>query len=96
MATRRPQKAHENVLSQCDNLLLMRMNSTADLAAVADTFSFVPLGLLERATAFQPGECLVAGKLPGHPTLVCVGRRIAEKRGSDVPSDWADPRPRVR
>ena len=92
VATQRPQKVHENVVSQCDNLVLMRMNSTADVASLADTFSFVPSGLLERATAFRQGECVVAGKLPGHPALVRVGRRIAEEGGSDVPSDWADPR----
>jgi DNA helicase HerA-like ATPase len=92
VATQRPQKVHENVVSQCDNLLLMRMNSTADVAAIADRFSFVPRGLLERATAFRQGECLVAGKLPGHPALVRVGRRLAEEGGSDAPSDWAEAR----
>ena len=35
VVTQRPQKVHENVLSQCDNLVLMRMNSAADLAHVA-------------------------------------------------------------
>ena len=35
VVTQRPQKVHENVLSQCDNLVLMRMNSIADLAHVA-------------------------------------------------------------
>ena len=32
VATQRPQKVHENVVSQCDNLVLMRMNSRSDLA----------------------------------------------------------------
>jgi DNA helicase HerA-like ATPase len=30
VATQRPQKVHENVISQCDNLILMRLNSAAD------------------------------------------------------------------
>jgi DNA helicase HerA-like ATPase len=30
VVTQRPQKVDENVLSQCDNLVLMRMNSLAD------------------------------------------------------------------
>jgi hypothetical protein len=38
VVTQRPQKIHENVLSQCDNLVLMRMNSVADLAQVAGVF----------------------------------------------------------
>ena len=90
VATQRPQKVHENVVSQCDNLILMRMNSTADVGALAGAFSFVPPGLLDRATAFRQGETLIAGKLSGHPALVRVGRRISEEGGGDVASGWAD------
>ena len=75
VSTQRPQKVHENVLSQCDNLLLMRMNSTADLGFVADVFSFVPRSLLERATAFRQGESLAAGRISPHPALVRFGAR---------------------
>lgn len=32
VSTQRPQKVHENVVSQCDNLVLMRMNSRSDVA----------------------------------------------------------------
>jgi hypothetical protein len=34
-STQRPQKVHDEVLSQCDNLLLMRMNSEADSGTFA-------------------------------------------------------------
>jgi hypothetical protein len=81
---------HENVLSQCDNLILMRMNSVADLAFVGDVFSFVPPSLLARATAFRQGECLVAGKIASHPALLRVGARIAREGGGDVPAAWAE------
>ena len=47
-STQRPQKVHDEVLSQCDNLLLMRMNSEADLGHLSDAFSFVPDGLIQR------------------------------------------------
>ena len=89
VSTQRPQKVHENVLSQCDNLLLMRMNSTADLGFVGDVFSFVPRSLLERATAFKQGESLAAGKISPHPALLRFGARVSEEGGGDVPSDWA-------
>jgi uncharacterized protein len=89
VSTQRPQKVHENVLSQCDNLLLMRMNSTADLGFVGDVFSFVPRSLLERATDFRQGESLAAGKISPHPALIRFGSRISEEGGSDVPADWA-------
>ena len=89
VSTQRPQKVHENVLSQCDNLMVMRMNSLADLGFVGDVFSFVPPSLLERATAFRQGEALVAGKIASHPSFVRFGARVAEEGGSDIPADWA-------
>jgi uncharacterized protein len=84
VVTQRPQKVHENVLSQCDNLVLMRMNSTADLGHVANVFSFVPPGLIDRAAAFAQGEALVAGKIASHPALIRFGARITEEGGADV------------
>lgn len=92
VSTQRPQKVHQQVLSQCDNLVLMRMNSTADLAHVAATFSFVPPGLLDRATGFRQGEALVAGKIAPHPALIRFGARVTAEGGSDVPPTWAEPR----
>jgi DNA helicase HerA-like ATPase len=90
-STQRPQKVHANVVSQCDNLMLMRMNSAADLDYAREVFSFVPGSLLERATTFGLGEALVAGKLSSHPAFVRVGPRIAQEGGADVPTTWARP-----
>ncbi len=75
---------HENVLSQCDNLVLMRMNSIADLGHVARVFSAVPAGLIDRATTFAQGEALVAGKIASHPALIRFGSRISQEGGADV------------
>ena len=88
VVTQRPQKVHENVLSQCDNIVLMRMNSTADLAHVGRIFSFVPPGLIDRATTFRQGEALVAGKIASHPALIRFGARLSEEGGADV-AGWA-------
>jgi hypothetical protein len=92
-STQRPQKVHANVVSQCDNLVLMRMNSAADLAYTGEIFSFVHPGLLAQSGAFGLGEALVAGKVSSHPALIKVGGRIAEEGGADVPATWAAPRP---
>ena len=88
VVTQRPQKVHDNVLSQCDNLVLMRMNSAADLGHVAKVFSFVPPGLIDRAGTFAQGEALVAGKIASHPALIRFGARITEEGGADV-AGWA-------
>jgi DNA helicase HerA-like ATPase len=89
VVTQRPQKVHENVLSQCDNLVLMRMNSTADLGHVKELFSFVPPGLIDHAATFRQGEALVAGKIASHPALIRFGARITEEGGADV-AGWAE------
>ena len=93
LATQRPQKVHENVLSQCDNLILMRMNSAADLAHLGASFSFVPAALLAEASHFGLGEALVAGKISPTPTLLRFGARLTEEGGADVDSAWSAPRP---
>ena len=64
----------------------MRMNSVADLLRLEALFSFVPRGLLQRAGSFRLGECIVAGKISGHPALARVGGRIApEEQHATVP-----------
>ena len=89
VCTQRPQKVQENIISECDNLVLMRMASAADLAHVGELLSYAPRGLLDGATTFRLGEALVAGKLASHPALIRFGRRVAEEGGGDVEAGWA-------
>ena len=91
-STQRPHKVPEDLVSQCDNLLLMRMNSQADLAALGRIFSFVPPGLVAGATTFAMGQALVAGRLMPQPAYVQMGERVTEEGGADIPASWAAPR----
>jgi DNA helicase HerA-like ATPase len=90
LASQRPDKLPDNVLSQCDNLVLMRVNSAGDRHALAARFGFAPTGLVELAGRFGLGEALVAGKIADPPALVRIGRRLTPEGGGDVPTDWAD------
>jgi hypothetical protein len=92
VSTQQPPKVHPNALAQCDNLMLMRMNSAADVAELQRVFSFVPPGLLAGSVAFGQGEALVAGKLISHPAYVRVGERVTHEGGSDIAMTWAQPR----
>jgi len=89
VSTQRPQKIAENVLSQADNLVLMRLNSLADTAFTQAVFSFVPPSLIDRAVTFHQGEALIAGKISPQPMLLRFGARISEEGGADVPATWA-------
>lgn len=61
LSTQRPSKVHPNALSQCDNVALMRMNAPNDLAALAESFGFVPQDLLMRSPVFGQGQAIFAG-----------------------------------
>jgi DNA helicase HerA-like ATPase len=89
VSTQRPQKVNEEVLTQCDNLLLMRMNSEADLAYLREVFSFVPGGMVHRATGFRQGESLAGGKFFPQAGFVRFGPRLSPEGGADIPTDWA-------
>ena len=84
LSTQRPTKIHPNVLSQCDNLGLMRMNSPRDLAELADVFGFVPPQLLEQSPSFRKGEALFAGAFTEEPQRVRIGRRLTVEGGGDL------------
>ena len=92
VSTQRPQKIPQNVLSQADNLVLMRLNSLADTAFAEAAFSFVPPSLIERSVTFRQGEGLIAGKISPRPALLRFDARITQEGGADVPATWADAR----
>jgi uncharacterized protein len=92
VSTQRPQKIHRNVISQCDNLVLMRMNSVADIEELSTIFSHVPRSLIAEARSFAQGEMLVAGPIATPAIRVNVGERWCREGGADLPTTWADRR----
>jgi hypothetical protein len=85
LSTQRPSKVHVNVLSQCDNLALMRMTSPADLEELARVFGFAPATFLEQSPDFQQGEVLLAGGFAPAPLLTRMRSRLTVEGGVDVP-----------
>ena len=84
LRTQRPSKIHPQVLSQCDNLALMRMNSPGDLAELAGVFGFAPPAMLRASQSFAQGEALVAGTFTPVPSFIQMGARLTFEGGSDV------------
>lgn len=84
VSTQRPTKIHPNVLSQCDNLALMRVNAPRDLAELADVFGFASEAAIRRSAGFAQGQALFAGGFIAAPTFVQMGERITEEAGGDV------------
>jgi DNA helicase HerA-like ATPase len=84
LATQQPGKIHPNVLSQCDNLVVLRMNSAADLALLGETFGAVPPQMLAQSPGFRQGEMLLAGGFVAAPILATIGPRLTVEGGADV------------
>ena len=84
LSTQRPSKIHPQVLSQCDNLVLMRMNSRADLAELAEVFGFAPPAMVRTSGFFVQGEALLAGAFVPVPSSIRMGARLTVEGGSDV------------
>jgi hypothetical protein len=85
LSTQRPSKIHVNVLSQCDNLALMKMTSPMDLAELGRLFGFAPTALLEQSPDFEQGEVLFAGGFTPAPLLTKMRSRLTVEGGADVP-----------
>ena len=84
LSTQRPSKIHPSIISQCDNLVLMKMNSPLDLAELGAIFGFAPPALLARSPRFRQGEALFAGGFIPAPSVVQMGARLTREGGVDV------------
>jgi DNA helicase HerA-like ATPase len=84
LSTQRPSKIHPGIISQCDNLVLMKMNSPIDLAELAEIFGFAPPAMLARSPRFRQGEALFVGGFAPAPAIVAVRPRLTREGGIDV------------
>ncbi len=84
LSTQRPSKVHAGVISQCDNLGLMKMSSPADLDELGAVFGFVPRELLARASTFEQGQALLAGGFAPRDGVVRMRERYTHEGGADV------------
>jgi len=84
LSTQRPSKVHPGIISQCDNLALMKMTSPVDLAELGTYFGYAPASLLARSPWFRQGEALFAGGFVPTPSLVKMNARLTPEGGSDV------------
>jgi hypothetical protein len=88
IATQRPDKLNQNVMSQCDNQIIMRMTSRTDLGTVATTFSQIPSSLVHECANFEQGNALISGRIVQAPTFVQFDGRLSYEGGGDVSAAW--------
>ena len=90
LVTQRPCRLHPTVLSQCDNLCLLRMNNRHDLELIENVFGFVPDGMAKRALDFGVGDCLLSGGFVERSVYAHVAPRRTVEGGRNLrDSYWA-------
>jgi len=92
LVTQRPTKLHSSVLSQCDNLCLLKTNNRFDLEQAQAQFGFVPEGYVQRAQQFEKGQALLAGAFVGAPVFAKFQLRRTAQGGRDLKdnSHWLE------
>ena len=77
-----PSKVHPDTLSQCSNLMVMRLTRREDIKTIADLRIDVPAELIGRIARFGQGDALFIGDYVPAPATARVVGRISKEGGS--------------
>jgi hypothetical protein len=91
LATQRPLKLDDNIISQCDNLFVMKLTSRADTEHIARAYNAVSAEMVALAYGFRQGDALAVGRVVKSPTLLHFRTRNTLEGGADLPNDWILP-----
>jgi DNA helicase HerA-like ATPase len=82
--TQRPNKISQNVLSQCNSQIIMRLTNPEDMNAVRRSSERLSEELFHDLPGLNKGEAIVVGELTRVPTMVRITGRTTEEGGSDI------------
>lgn len=84
VATQRPRKVDASVLSECDNLYLMKTTNVTDLDFIVDSLGYVAKDIAYKAREFSVGDMILAGGLGGGETVLHVSPRRTYQGGKGL------------
>jgi len=84
VVTQRPKKISENVLSQCNSQIIMRLTNPADMQAVRQSSERLSEDLFQDLPGLNRGEAVIVGELTKVPTMVKISGRSSAEGGSDI------------
>lgn len=91
LQTQTPSKINEQVLSQCENVILMKMNSPGELQSLQPMIEGASSRLAQRVSVLGQGEALCMGQIVDGLTTMKFDLRKSAPGGEDVSKDWAKP-----
>jgi len=84
VVTQRPKRISENVLSQCNSQIIMRLTNPADMIAVRQSSERLSEDLFNDLPGLNRGEAVVVGELTKVPAMVKISGRTSAEGGSDI------------
>ena len=89
LATQRPHKVKRGLLGECDNAIIMKMNSRQDLKLLADEMRILNVELLEPCLSFQgQGSAIAVGEMTRMAPYTHIFKsapRRTKEGGVDIP-----------
>jgi hypothetical protein len=84
LVTQRPGRVDDDVLSQCNSQIIMRLTNPLDMAAVRNSVEALSQDMFEDLPGLNRGEAIIVGELTKTPAMVKVAGRISAEGGSDI------------
>lgn len=93
LATQRPDKLDQFVISECENKAIMKLDSRRVASEVRKSLGLddLPDALIDQCTKFGIGKVLLSGRwTAGNPRIIYTAARRTKEGGSRIlPKDWA-------
>jgi len=84
LVSQRPGRVDDDVLSQCNSQIIMRMANPVDMSAVRNAAEALSQDLFEDLPGLNKGEAIIVGELIKTPAMVKVTGRTSAEGGSDI------------
>jgi hypothetical protein len=82
--TQRPGKIDQDVLSQCNSQIILRITNPIDQRAIAESCEFVSQAIIDDLPSLNTGEAVITGQIVRFPTVVKIRRRETMEGGGDI------------
>lgn len=84
LATQRPNKVDENVLSMCNSQVIMRTINTKDQKTIQDTSESMAADIMKDLPGLNVGEAVIVGSIVPAPMTVKIRLRKTVHEGADI------------
>lgn len=84
LITQRPNKIDQDVLSQCNSQIIMRITNPEDQRAVRTSSERMSENLLRDLPGLNVGEAVIVGEITKAPVMVKIRQRETKEGGADI------------